>query len=156
MHVVPYDIYTNTLFESIASHTPSLTHLHFSGIQRRETFFVTDLEVAFGTREESPVHSGLIRRLPTARLLSSVQKVFMKPAGPPAHTEWCGTHAADYEDLLQDLYILNGKEDRLVLLKEQDKLTESLQHDDETDWLNRVAGGEGCWSVDERIPKEIT
>jgi hypothetical protein len=150
LHIVHCETYTNCEFWSIGSFAPSLTHLHISGLQQ-EPWFVVDLEVALGIREESPMHSGWYRRLPTARLPLSVQKVFVKPAAL-APTPSCGTHAAAYEDLLQDLYILNNKEDLLVLLKEQDELMSS-QNVDESDWLNRIVGGEGCWDVSERIPK---
>ena len=154
LHIVHCGYDMDYEFGSIGSLAPSLTHLRVSGLQL-EPWFGADLEAALGISKESSAHLGRNRRLPTARLPLSVQKVFVKPAGPPAPTGWCGTRVASYESLLNHLYSLNGKEDRLVLLKEEDELTSS-QHVDESDWLNRIAGGEGCWGVNEMIPKTGT
>jgi hypothetical protein len=148
LHIDHSGTYMNYEFESIGSLAPSLTHLRFSGLL--ESWFAADLEVALGIREESYAWN---KRPPTAtgRLPSSAQKVFVKPTGPPPPTGRCGTRALGYENLLKHLYSLNEKEDRLVLLKEGDELMSS-QNIDESDWLNRIAGGEGCWGVSERIP----
>jgi hypothetical protein len=139
MHIVkPYD---NNTFRGIRDIGPSLTHLRFSeanlgGLQR--------LEVALGIRKE---YSGPNQGLPVARLPSSVQKIIVKPPAPPAPTGWCGTHAAAYEYLMTHLRYLNEKEGRFVLLKRQDDTT-PLWHID-SDWLDRIVGGDGCWSFDD-------
>jgi hypothetical protein len=140
--------HTSNLFGGICDIAPFLTHLHFSGIQR-ESDLVDKLEVALGITEASHAQT---RRSSAAQLPSSVQKIIAKPAGPPAPTGWCGTHAASYEYLMTELRRLNEEDDdRFVLLDAKDNTRSPQRIDDE--WLDRVAGGEGCWSISDVVPK---
>jgi hypothetical protein len=56
---------------------------------------------------------------------------------------------------LQELRLLNGKDERLVLLKAQEGGLQSQVYEaDANDWLDRVDGGEGCWSMNDMESKE--
>jgi len=140
---------TNDLFGSIRALAPFLTHLRFSGLQQ-ESWFGADLEVALGISEEL---AGYSLKQPVTRLPLSVQKVFVRPAAPPFRGGWCGTASVSYGTLLRHLRSLNEKEDRFVLLKAQKEWTSSQIICEEGDWLDRIGGGEGCWSLEDMIPR---
>ena len=127
MHIV--QPHRSDLFGGIRNIAPSLTHLRFSGLQRE----VVKLEVALEIREEA---SRLTRGSSVAILPSSVQNIIVKPSGPPARR---GTHAESYQTQLRRL---NEMGERFVLLKAQDDTIY-----DDSDWLDRIAGGDGCWSL---------
>jgi hypothetical protein len=141
--------HTDDLFGSIGRLAPFLTHLRFSGFQQ-ESWFGFNLEVALGIHEETPGHSW---RKPVPKLPSTVEKVFVQPAEPPPRGGRCGTPAVSYRNLLEHLRNLNEKDDRLVLLRAPEEWTPSQNIDEEADWLDRIAGGEGCWTMKNMIPR---
>jgi hypothetical protein len=146
MHIVKP--YRSDLFGAIRAIAPSLTHLRFSRLQRQ--YYITLLlEVAMGIRE-APPDAKLKLKLPITTLPSSVQTIIAKPSRPPAPTGYCGTHAAEYHDLMGHLNRLNEEEDRFVLLKAQDDPVPS-----DSDWLERIVGRNGHWSFDlsDVVPK---
>ncbi|KIM79012.1 hypothetical protein PILCRDRAFT_823878 [Piloderma croceum F 1598] len=141
--------HTNDLFGGIGRLAPFLTHLRFSGLQQ-ESWFGADLEVALGIHEETPGHSW---RKPVPKLPSTVETVFVKPAEPPPRGGWCGTPAVSYGTLLRHLRSLNEKDDRFVLLRAPEEWMPSQNIDEGADWLDRIAGGEGCWTMKNMIPR---
>jgi hypothetical protein len=140
--------FISDLFGRIGTIAPSVTHLRFSGVQQ-EACFGRDLEVALGIRAEPSQQPWKFK--PPARLPSSVQKVLVKPAPPPPSGGWCGTPSASYGSLMMELHCLNEREDRFVLLKAEDG--SSPPGRDDCEWLDRVAGGEGCWNLDDKVPR---
>jgi hypothetical protein len=123
--------YTDDLFGAIGRLAPFLTHLRFSGFQQ-ESWFGADLAVVLGIYEES-------WRKPVPKLPSTVEKVFVKLAGPLPRGGWCGTPALSYETLLRHLRSLNQKDDRFMLLRAPEEWTPSQNIVEEADWLDRIA-----------------
>jgi hypothetical protein len=79
-----------------------------------------------------------------------VQQVLVKLANLPEGAGHPGMPGASYDAVLGDLLYLYETEDRVVLLKAEEHLECICEEDD---WLDRVAGGEGCWSLRDRLPR---
>ncbi|KZP14797.1 hypothetical protein FIBSPDRAFT_796367 [Athelia psychrophila] len=126
------------VFETITTVAPSLTHLRFSGLQQNSSF-ARDLETALsGSNGDSC----------TGRLPASIQKVYVKPLTAPP---WgpCATAKMSYGQLMRGLEELNKADSRLVLLKKYKEDGERMCTSGE--WLDRINGGQGCWSLRGRI-----
>ena len=137
-------IRSNDPFGCVRKLAPFLTHLRISGV-KQECWFGPYLEEALGIREESLP--------PSSRLPLTVQKVLVKPACPPEGGGCPGTSRALYDAVLSDLRYLNETEDRVILLNAKEQWTPLQCIREKDDWLDRVAGGEGCWSLTDRVPR---
>ncbi|KAF7968385.1 hypothetical protein HWV62_30655 [Athelia sp. TMB] len=124
-----------SVFGTIPIIAPAITHLRFSSLQQ-EASFGWDLEAALGLATQQ---SGSTSLLP-----STIQQVYVKLAPPPPSDGWCGTSAIAYEGLVDDLENLRNISSQVVLLGVEgpESRISTLAH-----WEDRVAGGEGCWSL---------
>jgi hypothetical protein len=144
-------VHSDDLYGCIAKSAPSLTHLRFSDLHARY-YFAGDLEAALGSREpvlDQSRNPSRIGRLPT-----SIERVLVQPLPPPSQGR-CGPLPIKYMSFLRELRLLNRKNERLVLLKAQEgRLQSQVSEADANDWLDRVDGGEGCWSMNDMASKE--
>ncbi|KZP14077.1 hypothetical protein FIBSPDRAFT_868685, partial [Athelia psychrophila] len=113
---------------TICATAPALTHLRFSDLQQESDF-------AYNLEDGLP---------------GTIQHVYVKPAGPPAPGGWCGTPRIAYGSLMSGLKRLNLTDSRLVLLPAY-KADETAGTFIMGEWEERVNGGDGCWSLRERV-----
>lgn len=142
-HIIGYPetfprISRNDNFSVIAIIAPSITHLRFSGIQK-ETFFAEDLETALGLATEVQGEALHVERLP-----KNIQRVYVKPGPSPS-----GDTRISYANLMARLRQLNRSNNRFILLKAYKKADTITCTSNE--WLGFINGGEGCWSLHERV-----
>ncbi|KZP07846.1 hypothetical protein FIBSPDRAFT_875027 [Athelia psychrophila] len=90
--------------------------------------------------EESYLPSALKASLP-----DTIQLVYVKPKAP--YARW---PASDYRALMRGLEELNEADSRLVLLPAY-TTHENPMYLVLGDWEERISGGDGCWSLRERI-----
>ncbi|KZP14835.1 hypothetical protein FIBSPDRAFT_867969 [Athelia psychrophila] len=104
---------------------PAITHLRFATLQL-ESCFASDL---------------------TATLSDTIQLVYVKPGAPPMYG---GRRKTSYQYLTSGLEELNRTDSRLVLLPAY--LVDDPERPITTgEWEERINGGDGCWSLRERI-----
>ncbi|KZP14827.1 hypothetical protein FIBSPDRAFT_867959 [Athelia psychrophila] len=105
---------------------PAITHLRFSSLQL----------------EANPAATL------TAPLPETVQLVYVKPGAPPVY--YRGVKKPLYQYLTSLLEALNRADSRLVLLPAY--VSDDLERPTITsEWEERINGGDGCWSLRERI-----
>lgn len=145
LHIIG-DIRMGSPFTCVGKLAPLLTHLRISGVQNPR-WFGSSLERALGIGEGMEI---LAQNRPLyGRLPLSVQQVLVKLANPPEDGGHPGMPWASYDAVSGVLLYLNETEDRVILLKAEEHLECICEEDD---WLDRVAGGEGCWSLRDRVP----
>ncbi|KZP14822.1 hypothetical protein FIBSPDRAFT_101480 [Athelia psychrophila] len=146
-HMVDYPA---NIFGLITTVAPSLTHLRFSGLQQ-DGAFPLDLKAALEIVAERPNDDFRAGEAPdnrTGRLPDTIQSVYVQPAKAPPRGP-CGTVMMSYGQLMWGLQELNKAESRLVLLKEFNNDWGRICTSSE--WLDRINGGQGCWSLRDRI-----
>ncbi|KZP30040.1 hypothetical protein FIBSPDRAFT_142097 [Athelia psychrophila] len=117
-------------FATIRTAAPAITHARFSGL-REYSGFVSDMR---------------------AGLPETIQHFYVKPAGLPAG--WRGNARASYRNFRDGLKMLNLTDSRLVLLPEY-RTDENFGTCTTSEWEERINGGDGCWSLRERVLPEI-
>ncbi|KAF7981944.1 hypothetical protein HWV62_30729 [Athelia sp. TMB] len=143
------------ILSTIAAIAPSITHLFFSDFQQ-EILFPSDLKFALDVIEPQQSSfrtvltytSGLNQ--PTSyigRLPKSIENVYVKPAPPPSPGR-CGYSYMCYESLKGDLEALSRTDSRIVLLP---SYVDHRARCTVSGWEERIDGGDGCWSLHERI-----
>jgi hypothetical protein len=131
------------LFDAITAHTPSLSHLFFSTPQAESALAAATCLLAFGTLERAEIrgmmalaaHPRLSVLAHQARTPASLQRIFIQEGlGTPP---W----VALYEVMAQC-------EKRLVFLPlgDNDDPTAQQRKALEKQWVDRMNGGDGCWS----------
>ncbi|KZP14836.1 hypothetical protein FIBSPDRAFT_867970 [Athelia psychrophila] len=113
------------LINNIRVIAPAITHLRFSGLQV-ESLFASDLMAA---------------------LPETIQLVYVKPAARPAYGRWRRPY---YQRFTAELEELNKIDNRLVLLPAYIS-NETASTSIVSDWEERINGGDGCWSLRERL-----
>ncbi|KAF7968394.1 hypothetical protein HWV62_30673 [Athelia sp. TMB] len=123
-----------SVFGTIPIVAPAITHLRFSSLH--EASFCWDLEAALGLATQESGNTSL--------LPSTIQQVYVKLAPPPPNDGWYGTGAIAYKGLVDGLENLRNISSQVVSLgvAEPESCISTL-----ADWEDRVAGGEGCWSL---------
>jgi hypothetical protein len=124
------------------SFAPSLSYLRFSGLQQ-DGWVAGSIASALGLVEPDPSEPE-VRPLPV-----TVEKILIKPSQPPPPPNGgCGTAGLRYSLLLNGCRELHEKDKRVVLLCAP---TPDEQHlavpGDESEWLDLVNSGEGCWAT---------
>ena len=134
----------------IATIGPCLTHLQLSGLQQdswvgyslKEALRVekpTGLSAVWGSSAEWDP--------PVVTLPTTIQRILIKPYSPPAPGGRCGNPYMEYDGLLRGVRDLQEIDDRVTLLPvdKDERAYDSQLPISERDWLDRIAGGEGCW-----------
>ncbi|KIM80948.1 hypothetical protein PILCRDRAFT_821807 [Piloderma croceum F 1598] len=131
-----------TFFLRQHSFAPSLSYLRFSGLQQ-DGWVAGYVAIALGLVEPAPSGSE-VRPLP-----ATIEKILIEPSQPPPPPNGgCGTARLRYSLLLNGCRELHERDKRVVLLRAP---TLDEQHPaapgDESEWLDLVNGGEGCWAT---------
>ncbi|KAF7981943.1 hypothetical protein HWV62_30727 [Athelia sp. TMB] len=142
------------VFTAISTLAPIITHLRFSDLQQ-EAYFPSYLKVALDitNSQQSPSvvpmvgFHHLVSHI--GRLPSSIESVYVKPAAPPAPGGMCGTPHTSYAHLIVGLEVLRKLDSRIVPLPSYNNHLEPRCALSE--WEGRINGGDGCWSLPERI-----
>ncbi|KZP03359.1 hypothetical protein FIBSPDRAFT_879542, partial [Athelia psychrophila] len=119
---------TMSTIPTIRITAPAITHLRFSGLQKEKSFI-----------------DGLKAGLP-----ETIQHVYVKPAGPSRPGGARGGRRLDPRDFTMELERLNRTESRFVLLPDYNA-DEATERCTIREWEERIDGGDGCWSLRERV-----
>ena len=130
-----------TFFLRQHSFAPSLSYLRFSGLQQ-DGWVAGSVAIALGLVEPGPSEHEV-------RLPATIERILIKPSQPPPPPNGgCGTAGLRYSLLLKGCRELLERDKRVVLLRAP---TPDEQHPaapgDESEWLDLVNGGEGCWAT---------
>lgn len=165
-HLMNYPLSRSTnALAGIRDVAPGLIHLRISGIQGQESF-VNDLRASMPEiMHNVPVaRSGIFRGTgrgqhrepvpidPKVRLPESIQYIHLKPAAYPSGAR-CGNPGMRYGELMWTLMRLNDTCKHVVLLPAYDTAEgyQAVRHSLSSDWEERINGGDGCWSLRDRI-----
>jgi hypothetical protein len=130
-----------TFFLRQHSFAPSLSYLRFSGLQQ-DGWVAGSVAIALGLVEPGPSEHEV-------RLPATIERILIKPSQPPPPPNGgCGTAGVRYSLLLKGCRELHERDKRVVLLRAP---TPDEQHPaapgDDSEWLDLVNGGEGCWAT---------
>ncbi|KAF7969531.1 hypothetical protein HWV62_26973 [Athelia sp. TMB] len=144
------------IFSTIATIAPSITDLFFSGLQL-EIWFPSHLNIAFdGIQPQQSSSSTDSGRLSTfnhpisciGRLPKSIENVYLKPAPAPGPGGRCDHPYMCYEGLKGEMEALSRADNRIVLLP---SYIDHRARCTVSEWEERINGGDGCWSLRDRI-----
>lgn len=124
----------------MARFAPNLTHLLLSDLRNSERLCWSDAPVTTPANLEGPSHPAINLSPPT------IERVFVRHA----HS-W-------YRDYPPEG--LDGWDDRITLLPEQDENFDMnwffCWPSSESDWLDRISGGTGCWPSEKFVTRHRT
>lgn len=142
-------------FTAISTFAPCITHLMFSDLPV-EADFPSDLAVALGVaippgclpKCAIPLYMRGQSAATVGKLPSSTERVYLNPRARPSSHDNPQYHFS-YAELITGLEALHGLDSRIVLL--QSYANQQEIRFTESEWEERVNGGDGFWSLCDRI-----